>query len=226
MRWWLLVLLMSQACAAVASVGLVGSITASHGHHFQGLDQNGGRLSLYGSMAVHTTTGLSAGVWLGRFRLPRYDSGSTEVDYFVGYGRQLSFNRKIETSLWRYTYTNTDFEKYNWSQWLTSLHLDERFTATFGLSQGEFLSDGVGKFGEVTARHVHGHLSTAISLGRNVLPDSPRGNFDYVEIKAAYSARNLDLFAGYSKPFRIDGPITRLFVHRGASLGVSYTFRR
>lgn len=224
MKMIIVMLLIIAANAQAAESPWRGSISIESAHHYQGLAQNQGNTSASGNLAWHATDKVSVGAWLGKYSLPFYYGASREVDYFISWGTELSFNKQIETALWRYTYTDPDYKKYEWSQWLTSLHLDERFTLTLGIADRLFLSNRTSAFAEFTARHNSGHLTTALSIGWNEMSGAPLHGFHYAQVKAAYNLGNWQLFADYSQAFGIHDLVTSQLVHQGASAGLTYVF--
>lgn len=211
--------------AEAAPPSFQGALTVAYEDHFQGIRQND-RTSISAGIAGRATKNLSAGVWLGEFRVPYYEDASGEIDYFVRFTKQLAFGHRIDTSLWRYTYTNPDYRKYDWSQWLTSYHLDERFTFTVGVSKDFLLANRLTTFAEITARHNFGRMTAAFSLGRNDPGDSPLNTFEYGQFKIAYSMRHWHLYADYTQTIGIDDATTRQFAHQGLSVGISRAFRQ
>lgn len=201
-----------------------GSMGIESAHHYQGLAQNEGNASVNGSLAYRTKADVAVGIWAGKYSLPVYDGASAEVDYFVSWGHELAFNKRIETSLWRYTYTNPDYRKYEWSQWLTSFHLDERFSLTVGLSDHLFLSNRVSVFSAFTARQSTGPLTFALSLGWNEMSGSPLHSFQYAQFKTVYSFGRWQLFADYSQAFNARDRLASRLVHEGASAGIMRVF--
>lgn len=224
MKYFGLLLALLATHVVAAPGGVRGSVTIGRGHHFQGIEQNRDKTAVSASIAWRTADNLAFGLWVGEFSVPYYQGSSTEVDYFVAWGKQLSFAQRIETSLWHYSYSGEEFSRYDWNQWLTSYHLDERFTFTFGVSEGLFLSNRVSTFAEVTARRNFGRVTTALSIGRNNLSGSPLESFGYVQLKAVYSVGRWHLFADYAEAFGASGSVAQSVVHEGTGLGVSWVF--
>lgn len=224
MKAIVILLLLLAANARAADSPWRGSIGIESAHHYQGLAQNEGNTSASGSVAWRATDSVSVGAWVGKYSLPFYYGASPEVDYFISWGTELAFNKRIETAVWRYTYTDPDYKKYDWTQWLTSLHLDERFTFTLGIADRLFLSNHTSAFAEFTARHNSGRLTTALSVGWNDMSGSPLHSFHYAQVKAVYNLGDWQLFADYSKAFGIHDLVTSRLVHEGASAGLMYVF--
>ena len=112
MRLTIILLLMVAANARAAESPWRGSIGIETAHHYQVLAQNRVNTSVSSSLAFRATSNVSVGAWLGNYSLPFYSGSSLEVDYFISWGKELTFNKQIETALWRYTYTDPDYKKY------------------------------------------------------------------------------------------------------------------
>ena len=201
-----------------------GSVAIESAHHYQGLSQSEGHASANVSLAYRTSEHIAVGTWVGKYSLPVYPDATTEVDYFVSWGHEFNFNQRVETSLWRYTYIDPDYRKYEWSQWLTSFHLDERFTLTAGLADHLFFSNRVSAFAEFTGRHNRGPLTIALSLGWNEMAGSPLHSFQYAEVKTVYDTGRWQLFADYSRVLDGHDRLTSWLVHEGVSAGLIYVF--
>jgi len=224
MRHWVIVLIVLSPCAVAEPRGFRGGISLTHDYHFQGIDQNRDRMELSGEIGWRANNNVSAGAWFGEFRLPFYDESTAEIDYFVRYDKQLAFGHHIDTSLWQYTYLDADYHRYNWTQWLTNYHLDERFIFTLGLSRNLFFSDEITTFAEVTAHHNFGPITAGLSMAANDLPGSPLASFQYIQLKAVYAAGRWQFFGDYTATLGVTDPTTRRLAHEGLSVGLSRNF--
>ncbi len=221
-RWSILLSLVASPVLASQSK-VHGSLAIVDSHHFQGMDQSQGRTSAMASVEYRPVDGIGVGVWVGEHRLPQGFGNSIEVDYFVRLSRQLSFNQRIDTSLWRYTFVESSFDDYEWTQWLLSYHRDERLSLTLGASDNLLRSNKLTTFVEGTIRQSYGRVIGSLSLGRNNLSGTNFESFEYAEFRIAVHWGDFHAFADYTATNGVDGRIERL-AHEGPSLGISYAF--
>lgn len=220
-----LLLLLIVSCSVQASFreNLRGYATVEYGYQFQGVDQSHGETMLHLGVDYALADNLSVGVWVGEYNLPEDQGDSTEVDYFISYRKSFGVSHTFHTSIWRYTFQDSDLDTYDWTQWLISYNWNDRLGLTVGLSDNYLNWEHTTTFAEASYRYDLGNVRTSISLGRQILSRIGLESFNYVQLKGTYNWKRWHVFADYTKP-EDDGSFTDAFAADGWGFGVSYTF--
>ncbi len=211
---------------------LSGQVTLQHGYQFQGIDQSQGDLMLHLGASYQLSDNITAGVWLGEYTLPHNIGKSTEIDYFLGYNKALSFSHTVRTSLWHYSFTDKDMSTYDWTQWLLGYEYDGWFNLTLGFTRDFGLRDNSASFAELNFSHSFepgfnchfGHLTTSLSFGRNNLSNTGLSRIDYLRLKAIHSWQHWNLFADFTFADSDTSPFVAEFIHEGWGFGITYKF--
>lgn len=216
-------LLLFGVSPVLAASPVSGVLSVADNYHYQGISQGQDRVSLSASLEYRVSERVSAGIWVGDFRLPG-DMGSTsEVDYYLRLDYPVSFRHRFETSLWRYTFRDDRISYYDWSQWLVSYHLDDRFSLTAGLSDNLLGSDDTSTLLEGTFRYTSGPAVLSLTVGRNDPGGPVMESFAYGRLRLSWSSRDWHLYVDYTDASNVDGPI-RYFTKEGLGFGLSYAF--
>jgi len=223
MRRWLAGFAFGVILTPALGASVESAVTVSHGHHFQGMQQNERPLSMHGSARIDVGR-FSVGAWIGRYEFPGSLITSTEVDYFIGYTKQFGFNHRIDTSLWHYTYSEDRLSSYEWSQWLTRYTFDGRITLTLGAADNLLRSDRPTVLAEALVRHrVSSRLSVSAAIGRHRFSEHVIDSFSYGTIKAVYTRGHWQFSADVTVTSENEG-LTGQWTHEGISAAIAYRF--
>ncbi|MBD3647688.1 MAG: hypothetical protein HUJ31_09615 [Pseudomonadales bacterium] len=215
-----LMVFLALAGKATAESPFTASIAVDRNYGYQGLSQGEDR-TLLSASARYSGEHFVAGMWVGEYELPWYEDGTEEVDWFIGYQTRLSFDQRIETSLWHYTYLDDAYERYDWTQWIASYHLGQRLTITAGLADNLLGSEATSSFAEVTLRHAVGPLLTSLGIGRNNLSNTRFESFEYARAQASWGQDKWSVYVNYTWS-GTGNYLTELVRHEGPGLGFSY----
>lgn len=207
--------------SAASDSPVSGSISLDRNFGYQGLTQGTDTTTL-SATARYRGKNFVAGIWAGEYELPWYEDGTGEIDWFLGYHKRLDFDHRIETSLWHYTYLDDAYDRYAWTQWITSYHLGRRFTVTVGLSDNLLSRDEVTTFGEFTARHGFGPVLASLSFGRNNLSNTIFESVAYARLQASYGRNDWSFHANYTWSRDTNHLMTDMISQQGLGLGISY----
>ncbi len=149
-RRWLPALLLLGIPQAPAE-GLGGELSVGLGDLFRGIEVNQSEPGLWGYVEYSAANGLYVGLWAGSYSIPT-DSRSTEVNYSLGYSHRLNSAIAFDTAIVRYEYPGTPgwARDYDWTEWLSSLHLGDRWILTYGLSDNWLVPEGRTHSGWIT----------------------------------------------------------------------------
>jgi uncharacterized protein (TIGR02001 family) len=133
------------------SEGLAGELSVGLGDLFRGVEVNQSEPGLRGYVEYSAANGLYAGLWAGSYNVPA-DSRSTEVNYLLGYNHRLSSAIAFDTAIVRYEYPGAPswLRDYDWTEWLSSLHIGDRWIFTYGLSDNWLVPEGRTHSGWIT----------------------------------------------------------------------------
>ncbi len=207
--------------AAAEPEKLAAVVSLNTNYNYQGISQ-GQDTAFNLSARYRFSEHVVGGVWLGRFELPWYRHATSEVDYFIGYGRRVFVDHRLETALWHYTFVDEAYRHYEWSQWLVAYHIDDRFSFTAALARNFLDADRLTSLIEGTARQTFGRVTTSFSVGRNNLSDTALDSFLYARLQVAYDRRNWTFYGSYVQAAASENYLNRLLQHEGVSLGLSY----
>ncbi len=180
---WLTGLLL-MATPAVADNLFHGQLTMASGNVFRGMQQVQSGMAWSAYLEKTWDAGLYAGIWVGRTRLAYPDSRDRELNYVAGYSHSLKPGLQIDTALVRYQYDNASgYRNYDWTEWLSSLYLDDRWILSYGLGKDWFAEDELSHFGQVTALLPMPALVVLdLSLGAVHLENTYVDDYQYLEL--------------------------------------------
>lgn len=216
-------LLLFITSPAVASPPVSGSLSLANNYHYQGVSQDQDGVTRSASFEYRLAESVSAGIWVGDFRFPGNMGDGAEVDYYLRLDYPLSFRHRFETSVWRYTYLDDRLSSYDWSQWLVSYHLDDRFSLTAGLADNLLGSDETASLVEGTFRYTRGPTILSFTIGRNNLGGPVMQRFVYGRLRLSWGWREWHMYIDYTNSSDADAP-TRYYMNEGMGFGLSYTF--
>lgn len=140
------------AVPAALAEGLHGELSAGLGYLFRGLELNQSDPAARGYIEYAATNGFYAGAWAGSYSVPYDPHRDTEVNYLLGYTRRLGPDLAIDTAIVRYDYPGapSQMRDYDWTEWLSSAHLGDRWILNYGLSENWLAPDGRAHSGWLT----------------------------------------------------------------------------
>jgi uncharacterized protein (TIGR02001 family) len=167
-----LALALSAAASQAQAQGFSGGATLTSDYVFRGLSQTDEGVALQGELRYDHTSGFYGGLWASNVDFGPGASG-TEYDTFIGYAVPLTDNVGVDFQFVRYNYTGFDgSSEFEYNEFLTSLTVNEIWSATLGYSTDVFASGDNGLYlGLGAAWPLTEKLSLTGGFGSYSLPD-------------------------------------------------------
>lgn len=137
---------------------------------FRGVSQTDGKPTLQGGVTVTSAAGWYLGGWASGVD---FGAGSprVEVDWAVGYGRDLGDSVALDVALNRYSYVGASALDYN--EWLVSLTVFDDYGLTMGYSNDVWNTGTTGLYYAAEAQWaLAGDFTLSAGVGRNLFRDS------------------------------------------------------
>jgi uncharacterized protein (TIGR02001 family) len=220
------VMVLALATSTASSAGLEGrlgiGVSLGSDYQYQGIRQDRGGTSVAANIQYEHGEHWVAGAWIGEYEVPWYRDASLETDYFLAYRAGVSFNHRIETSLWHYDYHDPAYDHYDWTQMLMSYHYSDMLTLTLGAADGFLDTPGTSLLIEGTLRRHLGPVSIGVSAGKHHLPGESVSGFTYVQFGGTAQWRKWTLAAHYTLPQSATNYTTQRLAHKGVSMVLGY----
>lgn len=145
-------------------------IGAASDYLFRGVSQTEGKPTLQGGVRVAAAPGWYASGWVSGVD---FGAGSprVEVDWSVGYGRDLGDSVALDISFNRYSYLGANALDYN--EWLANLTVADAFSVVLGYSNDVWNTGTTGLYFAAEAQWALPHaFSLSAGVGRSVFRDS------------------------------------------------------
>ena len=128
-----------------------------------------------------------------------YDERTSEVDYYVGYGRRLSGHLALEATFIRYTYQGSTLREHDWSELQLSAYVADRWTFTWGVADNWWGTDERSRFVEGTFRYpLPARLMLDATLGYQLTKRAAGIDYAYAEAGVSRRFGDFALRAGYA----------------------------
>ena len=159
-----------------------GDFGVGRGYVFRGLELNDGEVSYHGYLEVESETGLYAGIWVGSYDLKFDDSRDTEINYVLGFSRRIAPQTSIDTAIVHYQYPGAEGTRnYDWTEWLTSLHLGSQWIIAYGLGENWLADSELTHSLELIYQYpMPLELNLDISAGKVIAENTSLGNYRYM----------------------------------------------
>jgi uncharacterized protein (TIGR02001 family) len=153
----------------------------------------------YQAALEYQAAGWFAGVWASTVDFASYDNRSSEIDYYLGYGKRYSRNLALEAVLIRYTYQGGSPRDDNWGELQLSAYVADRLTLTWGIADGWWASDERARFVEGTYRHpLPARLTLDTTVGYQLADRAAGLDYGYAEAGVSRRWGNFTIRAGYA----------------------------
>lgn len=173
-------------------------IGAVSDYRFRGVSQTDGKPALQGGVTVEAEAGWYLGGWASGVD---FGAGGprVEIDWTVGYARDLGESVELDVSLNRYSYPGARALDYN--EWIASLTVFDDYRLSFGYSNDVWNTGTTGLYCAAEAQWaLPNALRLSAGVGRNVYRDSAAtGVRDYTDWNLRISRRfgAADIALGY-----------------------------
>lgn len=149
---------------------------------FRGVSQTAGKPTMQGGVSIASERGWYVEGWATGVDFGA-GSPSVEVDWSVGYARDLGEALALDVSLNRYSFPGASELDYN--EWLASLTVADDYSFTLGYSNDVWNTGSTGLYFAAEAQWALPHaFSLSAGFGRNVFRDSAvTGVRSYVDWK-------------------------------------------
>lgn len=131
-----LALTMGNAFAAEVS----GTVSFTNDYRFRGISQSAGDPAVQGSLDVGFDNGIYAGIWGSNVDFGDGEDAKLEIDYYLGYGGDLTDDLSYDINLSYYTYPGNDTGDYDYTEIIAGLYYGD-LGLTFAFSNDFFNTD-------------------------------------------------------------------------------------
>lgn len=187
----------AMACLAVSAAAETDariSIISSYVH--RGLEHSQSSPAYQASLE-YQTAGWFAGVWASTVDYG-YDNRSSEVDYYLGYGRRMARNLALEATLIHYTYQGSTTRDQDWSELQLSAYVADRWTFTWGVADNWWGTDERSRFLEATYRYpLPARFMLDATAGYQLTGRAAGIDYGYAETGISRRVGDFALRAGY-----------------------------
>lgn len=134
------------------------TVTLTTDYVYRGLSQTASDPAIQGGFDYTHRSGFFAGIWASNVdfetRLPREEPRDLEIDYYVGYTRELGADWSAQATLIRYTYPGSDASfHYNYNELLVDATFRGLVTVGVGYTNDVFGSEASALTYELTGRY-------------------------------------------------------------------------
>ena len=134
------------------------NVTLTTDYLYRGLSQTDSDPAIQGGFDYTHSSGFFAGLWASNVDFatnpPRNEPRDIEIDYFIGYNRELGAEWSAQATLIRYTYPGADADfHYDYNELLLDATFRGLVTAGLGYTNDIFGSDATAVTYELTGRY-------------------------------------------------------------------------
>ncbi len=188
--------LLAPTLAPAGEFSATATVTSEYVYRGQSL--SGGNPALQAGADYEHDSGLFAGAWASTVDLESAGGQrDTELDVYLGYHFAPAETIDLSVTLLRYTYPGqTSYVDYDYSEWLVTATLDERYSVEFGYSDDIYGWGQRGRHGELRADWpLPNAWVLGAGVGYNELDEQGTSNYWYWDLGASarYSRLMIDL---------------------------------
>ena len=184
--------------AGSARAELDARLTIASAYLHRGLEHSRSAPTYQGALE-YQAGGWFAGVWASSVSFGGYDERSSEIDYYLGYGKRLSKNLALDATLVRYTFQGSSPRDYDWNELQLSAYLGDRWTLTWGVAENWWATDQRTRFVEGTFLHpLPGGLVLDTTVGYQLAERAAGLDYGYAEAGVSRRLDDFVLRVGYA----------------------------
>lgn len=167
---------------------------------YRGLRQTASGPTFSGSLDYMGESGFYAGIWASRVKFERpFDERDSEIDYYLGYQRQLQPNFAIDFGVTRSTYHGDSTLNYDWTEYYLNTVIRDRWLLTLGVGDGWLGREHTSLNAALTYRHpISETLTTDLTIGHQEIKRLLGFNYQYASAGLVKSWRAFDVRCAYS----------------------------
>lgn len=183
------------ADSTAAEVDARASITSSYVH--RGLEHSESSPAYQASLEYQAVNWF-AGVWASTVGYG-YDGRTSEIDYYLGYGRRLTRNLAVEAIFIRYTYQGDTTRDQDWSELQLSAYVADRWNFSWGIADNWWGTDERSRFVEGTYRYpLPAGLMLDATVGYQLTARAAGIDYGYAEAGVSRRLGDFALRVGYA----------------------------
>lgn len=181
----LLILLAATGSAAAQDVS--GSAALTSDYVWRGSTQSHGDAAVQAGFKVAGESGFYASAWGSSVEFAPETHASSELDFTVGWGGQLSEDWALDANLLHYRYPSTKVD-LNWTELNTTLTWKNNYWLSLGWSPEALGTTQDGLYSQLGARvPVNEQLRMEVMAGYYTLQDAPGGGYAHGQLSAIWA---------------------------------------
>lgn len=181
----LLILLAATGSAAAQDVS--GSAALTSDYVWRGSTQSHGDAAVQAGFKVAGESGFYASAWGSSVEFAPETHASSELDFTVGWGRQLSEDWALDANLLHYRYPSTTVD-LNWTELNTTLTWKNNYWLSLGWSPEALGTTQDGLYSQLGARvPLSEQLRMEVMAGYYTLQDAPGGGYAHGQVSAIWA---------------------------------------
>lgn len=181
----LLILLAATGSAAAQDV--IGSAALTSDYVWRGSTQSHGDAAVQAGFKVAGESGFYASAWGSSVEFAPETHASSELDFTVGWGGQLSEDWALDANLLHYRYPSTTVD-LNWTELNTTLTWKNNYWLSLGWSPEALGTTQDGLYSQLGARvPVSEQLRMEVMAGYYTLQDAPGGGYAHGQLSAIWA---------------------------------------
>jgi len=202
------------ATSQAGSSPFSANVTLTTDYLYRGLSQTDSDPAIQGGFDYTHSSGFFAGLWASNVDFatarPRDEPRDLEIDYYVGYNRELGSNWSAQATLIRYTYPGADSGfHYDYNELLVDATFRGLVTAGLGYTNDIFGSDASAVTYELTGRYpLAQHFDLQAGVGLFDLDDLLDESYLYWNLGVSAFVGRFSFDLGY---FDTDSTAERFF---------------
>lgn len=181
----LLILLAVTGSAAAHEVS--GSAALTSDYIWRGSTQSKGDAAVQAGFKIAGESGFYASAWGSSVEFAPETHASSELDFTVGWGRQLSEDWALDANVLHYRYPSTAVD-LNWTELNTTLTWKDNYWLSLGWSPEALGTTQDGLYSQLGARvPMSEHLRMEMLAGYYTLQDAPGGGYAHGQLSAIWA---------------------------------------
>lgn len=181
----LLILLAATGSAAAQDVS--GSAALTSDYVWRGSTQSHGDAAVQAGFKVAGESGFYASAWGSSVEFAPETHASSELDFTVGWGGQLSEDWALDANLLHYRYPSTTVD-LNWTELNTTLTWKNNYWLSLGWSPEALGTTQDGLYSQLGARvPLSEQLRMEVMAGYYTLHDAPGGGYAHGQVSAIWA---------------------------------------
>ncbi|WP_269792708.1 TorF family putative porin [Stenotrophomonas sp. Iso1] len=181
----LLILLAATGGAAAHDVS--GSATLTSDYVWRGATQSQGDAAVQAGFKVAGQSGFYASAWGSSVEFVPQTHASSELDFSVGWGKQLSEHWALDANVLHYRYPSTAVD-LNWTELNTTLTWKNTYWLSLAWSPEALGTTQDGLYSQIGARvPINEHLRMEMMAGYYTLQDAAGGGYAHGQLSAIWA---------------------------------------